>query len=168
MKTLFLFLTLLLSATTSRAQADAPAVVSAADTATVTHVLFEGIEVKGDIYEFSNVLQKHGFKLEKRLGNDLSYIFKGTVCGHSSYVQVSYTKRTRTVWRVIVEPKHVSLNDYVDSLQVRYGEATDETERGYQWMLPTGAVMLFTPSGYDPKLVIMDGIGAEAYKDENN
>lgn len=158
---------MLLSASTLSAQTDTAA-TNVADTAAVTHVLFEGVEVKGDIYDFAAVLQKHGFSLEKRLGNELSYIFKGTVCGHSSYIQVSYTKRTRTVYRIIVEPKHVALNDYIDSLQVRYGEITDETERGYQWMLPTGAVMLFTPAGYDPKLVIMDGLGVEAYKDENS
>ena len=157
---------MMLSATTLSAQADTTA-VSVTDTAAVAHVLFEGIEVKGDIYEFSAVMQKHGFTLEKRLGNELSYIFKGAVCGHNSYIQVSYTKRTRTVYRVMVQPKHVSLNDYLDSLQVRYGEISDETERGYQWILPTGAAMLFTRDGYDPTLVVMDAQGVEAYKEEN-
>ncbi len=131
------------------------------------HILFEGVEVKGDIYEFSEALQKRGFTLKKRFGNEQQFIFQGAVCGHSSYVQVSYTKHTRTVFRVLVQPKHISQTDYLDSLQVRYGEVFDTTERGYQWMLPAGAVMFFTPDGYDPTLVIMDAEGVAAYKDEN-
>ena len=158
MKTLLLSLLMLLSANTLCAQKDSTA---------VTHILFEGIEVKGDIYEFSQVLQKRGFTLKKRLGDEQQFIFQGPVCGHSSYVQVSYSKHSRTVYRVMVQPKHVSQNDYLDSLQVRYGEIYDETERGYQWMLPTGAVMFFTPEGYDPTLVIMDAEGVAAFKEEN-
>ncbi len=161
MKTLLTSLLLLLSAATLNAQSDSAAITKP------THILFEGLEVKGDIYEFSEVLQKHGFVLKKRLGNESQFIFQGTVCGHSSYVQVSYTKHTRTVYRIMVQPKHVSQNDYLDSLQVRYGEVFDETERGYQWMLPTGAVMFFTPDGYDPTLVVMDAEGVAAFKDEN-
>ncbi len=137
------------------------------DSTAVTHITFEGVEVKGDIYEFSDILQKRGFVLKKRLGNEQQFIFQGAVCGHNSYVQVSYTKHSRTVYRIMVQPKHVSPNDYLDSLQVRYGNIFDETERGYQWMLPTGAVMFFTPDGYDPTLVIMDAEGVATFKDEN-
>ena len=158
MKTLFLSMLMFLSVMPLSAQPDSTA---------VTHILFEGIEVKGDIYEFSDILQKRGFALKKRLGNELQFIFQGSVCGHNSYVQVSYTKHSRTVYRVLVQPKHISQNDYLDSLRVRYGEESDITERGYQWMLPTGAVMFFTPDGYDPTLVVMDATGVAAFKEEN-
>lgn len=148
---------------------DAVAADSTANKATATeHIIFEGIEVKGDIYEFAATMQKRGFQLSKRVGNENMYIFKGTVCGQSCYVQASYTKHTRTVYRLMVQPKHVDINVYLDSLQARYGQYTDETERGYQWMLPGGAVMFITPEGYDPTLVVMDAIGVAAYKDEND
>ncbi len=139
-----------------------------ASVATTEHILFEGLEVKGDIYDFSAAIQKRGFTLSKRLGNENAYIFKGTVCGQSCYVQASYTKHSRTVYRLMVQPKHVDLNSYLDSLRVRYGQVFDETERGYQWMLPNGAVMFFTPEGYDPTLVVMDAIGVAAYKEEDD
>ena len=35
-------------------------------------------------------------------------------------------------------------------------------------MLPNGAVMLFTPDGYDPTLVVMDAEGVAAFKEEND
>lgn len=169
-----LLLTLLITLTASAVKAqdavgEEPAKADTTAAATTTeHILFEGIEVKGDIYEFSNAMQKNGFTLSKRLGNENSYIFKGTVCGQSCYVQASYTKHTRTVYRLMVQPKHVDLNIYLDSLQARYGEVFDETERGYQWMLPNGAVMFITPDGYDPTLVVMDAIGVATFKDEND
>ncbi len=168
-----LFTTLfLLTCISMQAQDVIGETTASADTAATApateHILFEGLEVKGDIYEFSAAIQKRGFTLSKRLGNENAYIFKGTVCGQSCYVQASYTKHTRTVYRIMAQPKHVDLNSYLDSLRVRYGEVYDETERGYQWMLPGGAVMFFTPEGYDPTLVVMDAIGVAAYKEEND
>ncbi|MBQ6432836.1 MAG: hypothetical protein IJJ94_02640 [Bacteroidaceae bacterium] len=173
MRQLFLTLLMAFACATTWAQeqtegAAAPADSVAAQATSTEHILFEGIEVKGDIYEFAAVMQKRGFTLSKRLGNEKAYIFKGTVCGQSCYVQASYTKHTRTVYRLMVQPKHVDLNSYLDSLNVRYGQVFDETERGYQWMLPNGAVMFITPEGYDPTLVVMDAIGVAAYKDEEN
>ncbi|MCR4994617.1 MAG: hypothetical protein K6A32_04440 [Bacteroidales bacterium] len=175
MKTLCLSVLFFLSASVAAAQTEDSAVAEYRGTVAIesidtlpTHILFEGIEVKGDIYEFSEVMQKNGYKLKKRLGNEQQFIFQGPVCGHNSYIQASYTKHTRTVFRVLVQPKHVSQNDYLDSLKVRYGEVFDETERGYQWMTPAGAVMFFTPDGYDPTLVIMDGEGVAAYKEEED
>ena len=153
-------------------QAQEPTTTTAPDTtsapAFTEHILFEGIEVKGDIYDFSAVMQKRGFTLAKRVGNESMYIFKGTVCGQPCYLQASYTKHTRTVYRILVQPKHVDLNVYLDSLRARYGETYDETERGYQWQLPNGGVMFITPEGYDPTLVVMDALGVAAYKEEND
>lgn len=169
MKLFLSILFLMLPAVAITAQeATSATLVSTDSTTAAAHILFEGVEVKGDISDFTKVLQRRSFTLKKRLGNELKYLFQGTVCGHSCYLEVSYTKRSRTVYRVLVQPKHVSENDYLDSLKVRYGNDFEETERGYQWMLPTGAVMFFTPVGYDPTLVVMDGVGVAAYKDEEN
>ena len=132
------------------------------------HILFEGVEVKGDIYEFSAAMQKRGFTLARRVGNENMFIFKGPVCGQTCYVQASYTRHTRTVYRLLAQPKHVDLNVYLDSLQTRYGPTYDETDRGYQWRLPNGGVLFVTPEGYDPTLVVMDALGVVAYKDEND
>lgn len=172
MRHILLTLTFVFAFASLQAQNPTDANTATSDTASTPayteHILFEGIEVKGDIYEFSAVMQKNGFTLSKRLGNENAFIFKGTVCGQSCYIQASYTKHTRTVYRMMVQPKHVDLNIYLDSLRARYGEPYDETERGYEWMLPNGAVMLITPDGYDPTLVIMDAIGVAAYKEEND
>ena len=170
MRQLLFSLFVCLSALSAKAQGVAgeePAADTTSTAATTEHILFEGIEVKGDIYEFSKTLQKRGFTLSKRLGNENAFIFKGTVCGNSCYVQVSYTKHSRTVYRLMAQPKHIDQNVYLDSLCARYGEVFDETERGYQWMLPNGAVMFFTPAGYDSTLIVMDAIGVAAYKEEN-
>lgn len=132
------------------------------------HILFEGVEVKGDIYEFSATMQKRGFTLARRVGNESMFIFKGPVCGQTCYVQASYTKHSRTVYRLLAQPKHVDLNVYLDSLRARYGQTFNETDRGYQWQLSNGGVLFVTPDGYDPTLVVMDAIGVAAYKEEND
>ncbi len=130
------------------------------------HITVEGVELRGDIYEFSDVLRSHGFKLEKRLRDVDSFLFKGTIAGNSCYFQVSYTPLSRTVYRIMAQPRHVQENDYVDSLCVRYGDVFDSKPGSYQWMLPNGAVMLITPDNGEPTLVIIDGAGYAVYKDE--
>lgn len=132
------------------------------------HILFEGIEVKGDIYEFSKVLQHNGYKMISRDNNIREYVFKGTVCGISQKFKVSFSKKSKTVYRIMLQPQNVPLDEYVEKLCERYGNEYDTISRRLQWMLPTGAVMLATPDGYDPTLVIMDALGVEKYKDEDN
>lgn len=132
------------------------------------HILFEGIEVKGDIYEFSKVLQHNGYKMISRDNNIREYVFKGTVCGISQKFKVSFSKKSKTVYRIMLQPQNVPLDEYVEKLCERYGNEYDTISRGLQWTLPTGAVMLATPEGYDPTLVIMDAAGVERFKDEDN
>ena len=155
MKRLFLFLLTLVSLC---ATAQEP----------ISHIRFEGIEVKGDIYEFSKTLQSHGYKLEKRESGTRAYVFKGNICGHSTLFQVSYSRRTRSVYRIMAQPKNVPLDALLDSLCVRYGEPYDSDNSRYMWQLESGAVMLSTPEGYDPTLVIMDAAGVAAFKDEDH
>ena len=132
------------------------------------HILFEGIELKGDIYEFSKVLQRNGYKMVSRDNNAREYVFKGTVCGLSQKFKVSFSKKSKTVFRIMLQPQNVPLDEYIALLCERYGKDYDTISRGLQWTLPTGAVMLATPEGYDPTLVIMDAQGVERYKDEDN
>ena len=140
----------------------------AQETDQTAHIRFEGIEMKGDIYEFSKVLQSQGYKLEKRESGTRAFIFKGNICGHSTLFQVSYSRRTRTVYRIIAQPKNVALDALIDSLNVRYGQPYDTSNNRYMWQVDAGAVMLSTPEGYDPTLVIMDGAGVAAFKDEDH
>lgn len=132
------------------------------------HILFEGVEVKGDIYEFSEMLQKRGYKLERRDNNVRNFVFKGNICGHPTQFMVSFTRHSKTVYRLMAQMKRVPLDVLVDSLTVRYGEPYDVTQKGYQWQSAAGAVMLATPEGYDPTLVVMDGAGVAAFKEEEN
>ena len=132
------------------------------------HILFEGIEVKGDIYEFSKVLEHNGYKQVSRDLNMREFVFKGTVCGISQKFKVSFTKKSKTVYRIMLQPQNVPVDEYIAKLCERYGKEYDTITRGLQWTLPTGAVLLATPDGYDPTLVIMDAQGVEKYKDEDN
>ena len=132
------------------------------------HILFEGIELKGDIFEYSKEMQQHGYKLERRDNNARDYYFKGNVCGVSTRFKVSFTRHSKTVYRVMAQPKNLPLDVLLDTLNARYGEPADFTDQRYFWQLPTGAVMLSTPVGYDPTLVFMDAVGVAAFKDEDS
>ena len=93
----------------------------AQDSVSVSHLLFENIEMKGDIYDFSKVLQKQGFKQQQRDLNQLFFVFKGTVLGHSEQFKVNFSKKTKTVWRIMVQPHNVPLDEIVDSLTALSG-----------------------------------------------
>lgn len=134
---------------------------------TPKHIMFEGLELKGDIYDFAEALQHRGYKLEKRMGNQQYFLFKGMVAGRSCYFQVSYTKKSRTVWRIVAQISHSENVSFVDSVSTRYGEVFDSNERGYQWMQPTGSVMFMTPQQGDPSLIIVDAEGYLTYKEED-
>ncbi|MBO4906800.1 MAG: hypothetical protein J5486_07190 [Bacteroidaceae bacterium] len=131
------------------------------------HMLFEGLEMKGDIYDFADSLRHRGYSLEKRMGNQQYFLFKGLVAGRSCYFQVSYTKKSRTVWRIVAQVSHAEIVSFVDSVSVRYGEVFDNNERGYQWMSPAGSAMFMTPEQGDPSLIIVDADGYLRYKDED-
>lgn len=131
------------------------------------HMLFEGLEMKGDIYEFSDSLRHRGYKLEKRMGNQQYFLFHGMIAGRSCYFQVSYTKKTRTVWRIIAQVSHAETVSFVDSVSVRYGEVYDSNERGYQWMQPSGSAMFMIPEQGDPSLIIVDADGYLLYREED-
>ena len=132
------------------------------------HIAFEDMTMRGDIYQFSDTLKHHGFQLDKRLRDVDAWLFHGTIAGTTCYFQVTYTPITRTVYRIMAQPKHVNINAYVDSLSARYGEIYDSKPGSYQWMTPGGAVMLMTPDGMDPTLVIIDAPGFLLFKEERD
>ncbi len=136
--------------------------------ATTPHIQFEGIELKGDIYEFSKVLTKRRFKLVRRLSDTQQYAMHGNVAGNACDFLISYTQNTRTVYRIMARPKRVNVNAYLDSLKVRYGEPAVFEDETYKWMLPNGVVYFKTPENYDPTLVIIDAAGFAALKDETD
>ncbi len=135
--------------------------------ATETHIVFAGVEVKGKVDDFTDRMRDQGFKLQKKVGDERYYIYKGTYNGHSSYVRADYTPKSRTVYKVQVTPKHVSAVDYLDSLTVKYGKDYVSDQRGYQWSFGNGGVFFVTPEGKDPILLIMDARGAQLYKEES-
>ena len=142
--------------------------VPAQDTVAPDHLAFEGIEMQGDIYDFSKTLQKQGYKQRQRDLNQLFFIFKGNVLGHPEQFRVNFTKKTKTVWRIMAQPHNVPVDVLVDSLTARYGEPYEAVATSYKWMLPAGFIQLEAREGYDPNLVFIDGKGATAYKDEDN
>ena len=158
MKHLLLTLSLLLLTICCKAQ----------ETKATPHVTFSGIEVKGDIFEFADSLKQHGFSLQKRIGRDWMYIFKGNVYGANCYFQVSYTKNTRSVYRIIAETNRIDVASYIETLVGIYGPNYQVNPNSYQWMVPGGAVMLMVPEGRDPKLVIVDEQGYMLFKDEQD
>lgn len=163
-KTFFSFLLLAVSQLLSAQQpASADSVL---ETSAPAHILFEGVEVKGDIYDFAKALEDRGFQLKTRKGDSNYYIFKGSVCGNNCYFKVMYSKKTHTVASIVVEPKSVNINYFVDSLSVRYGACSGFDGEKYVWNLPNGGVMFRTPEGYDPILVVMDAEGAVRNKEE--
>lgn len=142
--------------------------VVTAQVASGQHLLFEGVEMKGDIYEFSKVLQRQGFKQRQRDLNQLFFIFKGNLLGHSEQIKVNFSKKTKTVWRIMAQPHNVPLDEIVDSLTARYGEPYEAISTSYKWQLPVGFILLEAHDGYDPNLVFMDAAGVAAFKDEDN
>ncbi len=123
-----------------------------------------GIPIEGTINDFTDAMRPR-FPLQKRVGDERYYIFKGTVYGHILYLKAEYTRKSRTVYRVTVEPKHIDQNALIDSLVVDYG-TPEEITGGYRWTMNEGDVLLYTPEGYDPVLMYFDREGLLKYKEE--
>lgn len=130
------------------------------------HIPFDGIPVTGAVTDFTEQMREHGFKLQKKVGDEHYYIYKGTYNGHSSYVRADYTPKSKTVYKVQVTPQHVSTVDYVDSLKVKYGPDCASSAKGWQWSFAEGGVYFVTPEGKDPVLIIMDAEGTRIFKEE--
>lgn len=168
MKTTFLSCFFLLLPMAMHAQENTQPVVADSAELASEHILFEGIEVKGDIYDFFKELERHGFKLIKRMADTGQYAMRGTIAGNTCDFLISYSHSSKTVYRIMARPKRVNISAYLDSLKVRYGEPYDYEDETYKWMLPNGMVMFKTPEGYDPTLLILDALGVKAYREEED
>ena len=131
-----------------------------------TDALFH--QVHDEVMADENILQIHGFTLDKRLRDVDAFLFHGTILCTTCYFQVSCTPTSRTVYRIMAQPKHININAYVDSITARYGSIFDSKPGSYQWMSPAEAVMLITPDGVDPTLVIIDAQGYALFKEERD
>lgn len=168
MKTTFLSCLFLMLPFTISAQDASPEAADTTAKPATEHILFEGVEVKGDIYTFYRELEHHGFKLIKRLADTEQYAMRGKIAGNTCDFLISYSHETRTVYRIMARPKRVNIPAYLDSLKVRYGEPYDFEDETYKWMTPNGMVMFKTPDDYDPTLLILDALGVKAYKEEED
>ncbi|MCR5181345.1 MAG: hypothetical protein K6C30_09085 [Bacteroidaceae bacterium] len=133
-----------------------------------THLTFEKIEIKGDIYDFAKSMNEQGYKVRQRDLNQLFFVFKGNVFGKSQQFKVSFSKKTKTVWRVMVQPHNMPIDELLDSLTTNYGAPYEALNNSYKWLLDSGFIQLMIPEGYDPTLVFIDSQGAATYKDEDN
>lgn len=74
---------------------------------TVSHMEFKGIPLTGKIDNFVKKLQEQGYTLEKNKGN--SAIMSGQFTGKDAEVYVFSTKKSNTVWKVVIYlPKQTS------------------------------------------------------------
>lgn len=132
----------------------------------VGHLMFHGVPMEGTIEHFSDAIRKH-FQLKRMMGAERNWIFQGFIYGKECPMQVFYTKKTRQVCRIIVMPKNIDNNAWLDSLTTDYGEPI-EIELGYAWQSPQGTILLRVIEGYDPALIYLDKIGQAIYNEEEN
>ena len=111
----------------------------------------------------ANIRQR--FPLQKKVGGDSYYIFKGNVYGHDSYFKAEYSRKTKIVYKITVTPKQVEQNALIDSLVAHHGQAL-EVQGGYRWNVQGGTIFLYTPEGYDPVLMYFDEQGVARFREE--
>ncbi len=128
------------------------------------HLNFMNIPIQGDITDFTESMRPR-YKLQKKVGDENYYIYRGPFYGHEVYMKAEYTRKSRTVYRVTVTPKHIDQNALLDSLVVHHG-APQETKTGYGWSTPEGIIMLQLPQGYDPIVMYIDRKGAAVFQEE--
>ena len=139
-------------------------VLSLLSVAKAQHLDFMGYPMGVCITDFAkNVRQR--YSLERRVGGDDYYIFKGPIYGHNLFFKADYSHKSRTVYRVTVTPQHIDLNAFVDSITVHHGTA-EEVKGGYKWQKPEGSIFLYTPEGYDPTLIFLDAEAAKTCLEE--
>ena len=128
------------------------------------HLNFLGYDMGVTIDQFTKTIQQR-FPLQKKIGGDRYYIFKGSVYGHDTYFKAEYTKKSRTVYKITVTPKQVDQNALADSLIAHHGEAI-EVQSGMRWNIEGGTIFLYVPQGYDPVLMYFDEEGVAKFREE--
>lgn len=130
------------------------------------HMDFCGVELTGSIRDVSDKLRKSGFKLKQKRPDDCFYIFEGKYCGQTTYFNVNYTPKTKTVYQVRVTPRNINEEALVDSLLAKYGSECESTGEGYCWTTEAGGIFYIKKEHYDPFVVIIDGEGMTLKKQE--
>ncbi len=129
-----------------------------------SHLSFLGIPIEGSIDDFSAKMQPR-FTLKKKVGAENHFIFEGAMYGHNMLLQVYYTKKTRTTYRVVVSPKHINMEEFQDSLKHDFG-TPNVTEQGLLWQKDEGIILHYTPEGYDTALIFLDAQGNQVFTKE--
>lgn len=128
------------------------------------HLTFMGYPMGETIYEFTNRVRQR-YPLQKKVGGDRYFIYRGSIYGHDMYFKAEYSRKTNTVYKITATPKQIDHNALLDSLQVHYGEPL-EVQGGYRWNAEYGTVFLYTPQGYDPVLMFFDTEGVAKFREE--
>ena len=128
------------------------------------HLDFLGYKMGSTIDEFTKTIQQH-FPLQKKIGGEHYYIFKGSVYGHDSYFKAEYTKKSRMVYKITVTPKQLDQNALADSLIAHHGEPI-EVQSGMRWNVEGGTIFLYLPQGYDPVILYFDEEGVAKFREE--
>lgn len=128
------------------------------------HLDFLGVSIEGNIDDFTKRMQPK-FKLKKRVGGENYYIFEGPMFGYDVYAQVNYTRKSRTVYRVMVTPQNINTIAWQDSLVARYGQPL-ETPQGQLFQMPGGKILYYTPQGYDSAMIYLDSAGNGVFVEE--
>ena len=125
---------------------------------------FMGTPMGCNIQNFTEQIRQR-YPLQKKVGGDNYYIFKGNVYGHDSYLKAEYSRKTKIVYKITVTPKQIDQNALADSIVSHYGMPL-EVKGGYRWNVIGGTIFLYTPEGYDPVLMYFDTKGVETFKKE--
>ena len=128
------------------------------------HLKFQGVPIEGNINQFTDNMQPR-YKLKKKQGGEQRYIYEGPVYGYNCYLEASYSRKSRTVYKVMVTPKSINQSAWLDSLSTHYGEPI-ETDRGLLWAPDGGKILFYTPEGYDPVLIYLDSQGLQRFSEE--
>ena len=129
------------------------------------HLRFMGISIEGNITQFTDSM-KPRYKLQKRVPDQRMNIYKGYVNGYGVYLQASYSRKSRTVYKVEVHPKNIGEDSWLDSLQTHYGEFQVLDDTKIFWEQPGGKIVWYQPEGYDPTLFFLDNAGLTKFNDE--
>ena len=140
-------------------------IVSAQAQDTIPHLKFMGYSMGVPIADFTqNVRQR--FPLQKKVGGDQYYIYRGNVYGHDCYFKGEYTRKTKTLYKITVTPKQIDQNALADSICAHYGDAM-EIANGMRWNVEGGTILLYLPQGYDPVLMYFDEQGVARFREED-
>ena len=128
------------------------------------HLDFMGTEMGGSISDFTSQIRQR-YPLQKKVGGDHYYIYKGSIYGHDTYFKAEYSRKTKTVYKITVTPKQIDQNALADSLTAHHGEPL-EVQGGYRWNVEGGTILLYTPEGYDCVLMYLDTEGVARFSEE--